>query len=78
MSHISRYDYSSILVIKNTEKTLRIYDSNAAERADGNNLSYIWIMEIEQGDTVYLYSVNYLYADSDYHLTFTGQLIQMQ
>lgn len=68
-----------------TKPVFKIFDSNAAEGGDGNNLSYVWIMEIEQGDTIGLHSENYLYAGpdnsnegSDYQLTFTGQLIQKQ
>ena len=67
-----------IRVYKNRSETLHITDGNKAENAYGNNLSYVWMMTLVQGDELKLESAFYLYASSDEPLTFTGQLIHIE
>ena len=57
---------------------LAINDGNDAEKGDGNNLSYTWMMNLVQGDELTLKSTNYLHASSLYPLTFTGELIHIE
>mgnify|MGYP001190023501 FL=1 len=57
---------------------LAINDGNDAEKGDGNNLSYTWMINLVQGDELTLKSTNYLHASSLYPLTFTGELIHIE
>ena len=67
------------MVYKNGYPTFFITDGNEAEKADGNNVSYTWIMTLVEGDELKLKSVNYLYADDvDDFLTFSGELIHIE
>ena len=76
-STYGKIDYTSIRVYKNGSIMFYIVDDNDAE-ADGNNVSYQWMMTLVQGDELKLYSFNYLHAYSDNPLTFTGQLIHIE
>ena len=73
-----KIDTTSLRVYKNGSIIFSIYDSNEAEKADGNNVSYIWMMTLVQGDELKLSSANYLSASIVYPLTFTGQLIRIK
>ena len=75
-TNIMGFHSTSILVKKNGELNFYISDNNEAELAVGNNLSYVWIMELEQGNTIQLFSDDLLYAGDLWPLTFTAQLIQ--
>ena len=77
-SAYEKIDYTSIRVYKNGSFMFKIYDGNDAEKGDGNNVSYVWIMTLVQGDELKLYSVRYLYALSSIPLTFTGELIHIE
>merc|ERR1712029_189785 len=67
-----------ISVYKNTGHFLYISDYNDA--ADINNISFNWLMTLSVGDTVYIKvpKGHYLYAGSDYHLSFSGFLIKSE
>ena len=70
------WEHTSILVKKNGELNFYISDNNTAEHGEGNNMSYVWIMELEQGNTIQLSTDDMLYAIEFHPLTFTAQLIQ--
>ena len=70
-----KYDYTLVSVKKNGETTFTIWDSN--QKDDANNLSYTWMMNLNLGDRVSLYSENHLWADSKTPVTFTGELIHI-
>ena len=76
-SAFGKYDYTEVYVKKNESNIFRIWDSNEVEKGDANNVSYTWLMNLNRGDRVKLSSENYLYAVSDYHVTFTGELIHV-
>ena len=69
---------TNLHVYKNGSIMFSIYDGNAGEKGNINNLSYTWIMTLVQGDELKLNSGNYLYANPSYPLTFTGQLIHIE
>ena len=71
-------DYTQIMVYKNGYPIFFITDGNEAEKADGNNVSYTWIMTLVEGDELKLKSVNYLYANIYIPLTFAGELIHIE
>ena len=77
-SAFGKIDNTSIEVYKNGSFMFHIWDSNAAEKADGNNVSYTWIMTLVEGDELKLKSVNYLYANIYIPLTFAGELIHIE
>ena len=76
-----KYEIAYVSVKKNGSLNFHIYDSNAAENADANNLSFTWLMNLRQGDRVNLYSNSYLHAgivgSVHSHVTFTGELIHI-
>eukprot|EP00093_Oithona_nana_P000191 00191.XXX_1985_2332_1 [CDS] Oithona nana genome sequencing. len=76
LSAFNKIDRTYIRVYKNGSIMFGIYDGNEAD--GGNNVSYIWMMTLVQGDELKLYSYNYLYATNDRPLTFTGQLIHIE
>merc|ERR1712111_134561 len=55
-SAVGNYDstltssYTNVEVKKNGSRILIIYDSNQAENADGNNISYTWMMTLREND----------------------------
>ena len=67
-----------IYVEKNGSYIFAVWDSNTAEKADGNNVSYTWMMTLVEGDELKLKSVNYLYANIYIPLTFAGELIHIE
>ena len=67
-----------IYVEKNGSYIFAVWDSNTAEKADGNNVSYTWIMKLVKEDKLKLYSKSNLYASSNRPLTFTGELIHIE
>ena len=71
-------DYTQIMVYKNGYPIFFITDGNEAEKADGNNVSYTWIMRLVKGDELKLASVHGLFANSYEPLTFTGELIHIE
>ena len=73
-----KIDITAIRVYKNGSIMFYIWDSNAAEKAYANNVSYTWIMRLVKGDELKLNSVNYLYAGTYEPLTFTGELIHIE
>ena len=77
-SALNKINEINIGVYKNGSLMFGIHDSNKAEKADGNNISYTWMMSLVQGDELKLDSLNYLSAYSDRPLTFTGQLIHTE
>ena len=72
-----KYEFTDVNVKKNGSLIFHIWDSNEGEKADANNISYTWMMNLSQGDRVNLNSDNHLYADSDNPVTFTGELIHI-
>ena len=68
--NVYKNDFDSVMLV--------ITDMNESEKAYGNNLSYVWMMSLVQGDEVKLFSFKYLYASSNHPLTFTGQLIHIE
>ena len=76
-SGYQKYEYTHVNVKKNGSRIFAIWDSNDAEKADAKNLSYTWLMNLTQGDRVNLSSHKHLYANSYFHLTFTGELIHI-
>ena len=76
-SGFDKYEYTYVNIKKNGSNVFAIYDSNTAEKADANNLSYTWLMNLSQGDRVNLSSNNHLNVRSWYPLTFTGELIHI-
>ena len=72
-----KYEFTNVNVKKNGSLIFNIWDSNEGEKADANNLSYTWVMNLTQGDRVNLSSQNHLFADGYYRLTFTGELIHI-
>ena len=77
-SGAGKYEFTKVLVKKNGADVFAIWDSNEAEKADANNISYTWLMNLTQGDRVNLSSENHLNAKNyRYHLTFTGELIHI-
>ena len=77
-SGYDKIDFTFIGVYKNGFEMFGIVDSNEAEKADENNVSYTWIMRLVKGDELKLSSVNYLHASSHDPLTFTGELIHIE
>ena len=78
-SGYDKIDFTFIGVYKNGFEMFGIFDSNEAEKADENNVSYTWIMRLVKGDELRLNSVNYLYAGTSLEpLTFTGELIHIE
>ena len=73
-----KINYTCIRVYKNGSLMFVIYDGNTAEKGDANNVSYVWMMSLVQGDELKLSSDNYLFAISYYPLTFTGELIHIE
>ena len=68
--------HTVVNVKKNGRTNFKIGDYNDAVKGDLNNLSYTWLMNLTQNDKVKLYaSYGYLLANSDYPVTFTGELI---
>ena len=77
-SAFGKYDFTEVYVKKNESNIFHIWDSNEVEKADANNVSYTWLMNLSQGDRVKLWSHNFLHADEKrYHITFTGELIHV-
>ena len=77
-SGLHKYEYTHVNVKKNGSDVFAIWDSNEAEKADANNISYTWMMNLSQGDRVNLSSNNHLNAKNyRYLLTFTGELIHI-
>ena len=56
---------------KDGSRMLTIFDENNAYGA--NNLSYTWIVKLDEGDELKLYTENYLFAAN----TFTEELIHI-
>ena len=77
-SAFNKNDPTIIRIYKNGSYMFAIYDCNEAENADENNVSYTWMMKLVNGDQLKLYSDNYLYADANIPLTFTGELIHIE
>ena len=73
-----KIDSTKIRVYKNGSDMFHINDGNIAEKANANNVSYIWMMTLVQGDELKLYSDKYLYAYGYNTLTFTGELIHIE
>ena len=67
--------YTNVYVKKNGKNILRIHDGNREDTA--NNLSYTWMVVLNRGDRVELYTSNYLFADFEIPVTFTGELIHI-
>ena len=74
-SALGKNQFTEVYVKKNGENVLKIWDSNEAEKADANNISYTWMMNLSENDKINLDSVNYLWAHSENPVTFTGELI---
>ena len=72
-----KYEPTEVWVKKNGKNIFRICDSNDAEKADANNISYTWMMNLSENDRINLDSVNYLWAYSANPVTFTGELIHI-
>ena len=67
-----------IFVQKNGANMFCMFD-NTSGNATGKNISYTWMMKLVQGDKLKLFSAgSYLYADSLFPLTFTGELIHIE
>ena len=77
-SGYNKFVATSIWVYKNGDLMLDIWDSNDAEKADANNVSYTWIMRLVKGEDLKLYSYNYLNTGKYEPLTFTGELIHIE
>ena len=77
-SGYDKIDFTFIGVYKNGFEMFGIFDSNEAEKADENNVSYTWIMRLIKGDELRLNSDNYLYASRTIPLTFAGELIHIE
>ena len=73
----NKNEFTNIHVKKNGSRIFYIFDSNEADKADANNLSYTWLMNLTQDDRVNLSSYNHLFADGERYLTFTGELIHI-
>ena len=67
---------TSISVYKNDDRMFGIMDFNVAEEW-GDNVSYTWMMKLDQGDRVKLRSTNNLLATPKFPLTFTAELIHI-
>ena len=73
-SGLHKYEYTHVNVKKNGSDVFAIWDSNEGEKADANNISYTWMMNLSQGDRVNLSSYNHLNAKNyRYPLTFPGE-----
>ena len=71
-----KFEHTVVYVKKNQRTIFKIGDYNNAADGDLNNLSYTWLMNLTKNDKVELYSsYGYLLANSDYPVTFTGELI---
>ena len=70
------YEDIDVEIKKNDHPFIYIGDKNVA--GEGNNISYVWMMELNQGDTVALHSTGHLYVSSFHPLIFTGELIYKQ
>ena len=75
-SDFGLYDGTLIDVLKNDDSFFFFGDQNV--KGEGNNLSYVWMMELNQGDTVALHSTGHLFVNGWYPLIFTGELIYKQ
>ena len=76
-SALGKYEPVVLYVQMNGSRSFRIWDSNEAEKADSNNVSYTWLMNLRKDDRVNLHSQNDLYAFGISCLTFTGELIHI-
>ena len=57
-------------------KVFQILHDARLNGGNGNNLSYSWMLELEENDVIQLeISSNAMYADAKNHVIFTGQLI---
>ena len=61
-------------IVKNASTYFYMYESYTAPAEDR---SYTWMMELEAEDYVKLYSQTYFFADDNFSLTFTGELIHI-
>ena len=78
-SALYKFERTDIYIRKNGSTIFRIFDNNDADKADGKNLSYVWLMTLSQGDRVNLSSKKYLFSQIGFcHLTFTGELIHIE
>ena len=75
ISGLFEYEGTVVGVKKNGEIIFVIRDSNEAEKADANNISYTWMMNLSENDRINLYSREFLWASSNSPVTFTGELI---
>ena len=66
-----------VIVLKNGNEIFDIWDSSNSA-GDVNNLSYVWMMEMQDGDTIQMNAGSHLYTDQYTHVTFTGELIEKQ
>ena len=74
-SALSKNTQTIVRVKKNGENVFYIRDLNNAEKADANNISYTWMMNLSKNDRINLDSVEDLYASSTSPVTFMGELI---
>ena len=77
-SSFVRHEKTYIKVKWNTMDDFIIADGNNADTGDRNNISYVWLMQLEEGDTLELYSYDFLFVGGSWPLTFTGELILKQ
>ena len=79
MSGYEEYGKSTHVVVrKNGSQVFIIADINEDSWSHGNNMAYIWILELFAGDTLTLEVQEYLYGASQTPITFTGELISNQ
>ena len=70
-----------VYVRLNGANQFEISDLNKGRWSNGNNLSYIWIMEVRKGQSVTLQMQSgdeYLRADTYVPITFTGELVHLE
>ena len=70
-----KFEHTVVYVKKNQRTIFKIGDYNNAADGDLNNLSYTWLMNLTKNDRVKLSSLHHLLANSDYPVTFTGELL---
>ena len=72
-------DYRTVILVQKNGANMFCMFDNTSGNTTGKNISYTWMMKLVQGDKLKLFSAgSYLYADSLFPLTFTGELIHIE
>ena len=82
ISGIYKMTFSGTIAFENDKTSIDVRKNgnvmfSFSNQAEDAYISYTWMMELDVGDRVNLWSTNALYATSDLPMTFTGELIHI-